>query len=254
MHNQVASYYHRNVPLFNEGSAKCALVIIDFTKAYSVIDPEAPLTPLQNVMDKALATTRYLAEQLREKYPHIPQIWVADISIENDREKFLELTRDEVLERYVDMGQRPEDTVILKTKHDAFDGGWDVDKGRGKSLEDRLCELNVGTTLFCGTTITQCVRRTALHAKNLGFNVNCIQEAIVAGIQGGASGRAQTDAIDNLWESGIPVVSAYELMEFFDIETKPLRVQIAALDSRLPPPPPIDNGWIGKLISKCLHT
>jgi nicotinamidase-related amidase len=221
-------------PLSYAHDGKTALIVIDFHNFY--LNEEAKLTPLQNAFDKAVARTRFLSERLRESFPEVEQIWVADSTVAKPDEDLRALNREKVLARYDRFSQKPQDPVFVKSKYDAFDSGWNVDTGQ--SLAAYLREKDVETVLLAGMTITKCVRETGLGALAHGFKPVCLNECIEGGIVDGSLKKERELAIDELYHSNIPVRSVYDHMRAKNIDYSSLQYELRALDNRLPPPQP----------------
>lgn len=243
--------YRGLVPLFNRDIGRCAIVVIDFTKEYVAPDPEKPLDASQNEMDKAVESTRYLLQKLRQHFPYIPQIFVADHAMlgdlgqeEEDKEvrreickqALLGMSREEVISHYVSLGQRSEDAVFLKDSRDAFDTGFHVDTQQ--SLADFLRERNIDNIVFCGTTITQCVRETAEHAKRENFKPIVLNECVAGGLDPSRLRKYKWEAMEEFGEKGIHVLSVFELLESYKLNPEPLKERLQELNARELPQSP----------------
>ncbi len=247
----VGNTYRRLVPLFNRDVGKCAIVVIDFTKEYVSSDPEKPLDAAQNEMDKAVESTRYLLQKMRQHFPYIPQIFVADHAMLGDlgqeekdkgvrqeicRQALLEMSREEVIGHYVPLGQRPEDAVFLKDSWDAFATGFHVDTQQ--SLADFLRERNIDNIVFCGTTITQCVRETAEHAKRKNLKPIVLSECVAGGLDPSRLRKYKWEAMEEFGEKGIHVLSVFDLLQSYKLNPEPLKERLQELNARELPQSP----------------
>jgi nicotinamidase-related amidase len=235
MNETVDVFYQNLMPDYNKAAAKPALLIIDFTDPFVGQGKGAKLSPLQNAMEKAVASTRFLSDRFHEKFPGVRQIWVADTEIVNDPMDIYSLNRREVLAKYTGFRQKDDDAVFVKPRHSAFDGGINIDTG--ESLGNYLRREGVGLLFVCGGTITQCVRETSIDAVSQSFNVVCFNDCIEGGTLGGSLGKERERSIEELWHQGVSIMTAREMMQAYGIDVSPLDTEKEALDARLPKPP-----------------
>lgn len=246
----VGKIYRELAPLFNRDVGRCAILVIDLTKEYVDPDPSKPLDAPQNEMDKAVESTRYLLGKMRQHFPYIPQVFVADqailgdLGVEEDNQvrgeickKALQsMSREEALSHYVPLGQKPEDAVFLKSSRDAFSTGFHVETGQG--LADFLRSKNIDNLIVCGTTITQCVRETAEHAKRDGFKPLVLSECVAGGLDPSRLRKYKAEAMEEFGEKGIHVLSVFELLQSYKLNPEPLKERLDQLNARelLQPP------------------
>lgn len=224
--------YRNLVPFLNRDYKRCALLVIDFTIADVSAAASTPLDALQNDMDKAVMSTRYLSQKVRQHFPYIPQIFVAFHS--DDMEGRAEdQNREDILNRYVPLGQKPEDAVFIKTKRDAFESGFDVETQQG--LLDYLRGNGIDTVIMCGQSITHCIRKSVQHAVKENISAVVLRECVSGGVN--KLGRVRAEAIAELQEEGGKILSVFDLLRAYNMDPESLRTQLKEFDDRLPAPP-----------------
>ena len=189
----------------------------------------------------ATKAIQLISEQLKKSSPYVKRIWFADQNIlpfemsdnaskeQADEHTRIMRTYDRagVLSHFKTFSHDDTDAIFLKTTRNAFGNGWNVDTGEG--LAAYLHRHKIQNILICGAAITQCVLSTALAAKQLGFNVLCVDEAIT----GGTTVRRR-DAIDDLYDKGITVSSVHEVFPVYGMDTQKLGEELEAVYEGLP--------------------
>jgi nicotinamidase/pyrazinamidase len=75
---------------------------------------------------------------------------------------------------------QPSDLIVQKGTHqdvDSYSGFWDTNKAHQTELDSILRQKGIDTVFICGLATDYCVKFTALHAVEAGYNVQLIVRA-----------------------------------------------------------------------------